>query len=110
MPASAFTANLAVSAPVTGPLDFASRFERWLLDAGLSFIDTPAEREALVVDVMKFYDAVGLALGKSSTVLGAMFPLMRPTVEGGIRRCLESFATPPAPAPAVVVVPQGATP
>jgi len=76
-----------------------------------SYIDTAEKRQAIVDDVMKVYDATGLAVGKSNALAGAMFPMLRASVAGLLLMALDFLAPkPPDPAPVVTPVTQGSAP
>ena len=96
MPSNSFAAHLAVSTPVTGPLDFGSKVEEWLLGLAQGFIDTPEKQAAIIKELMDLYDAVGLAVGRKNALAGSIFPLMRGTVQAAISLAMK-FVSPPSP-------------
>jgi len=117
MPNPSFAAHLAVSPPVTGPINFVALVEQWLQAAGGALLATPEARAAVKKTIMDVYDAVGVNVGRNSVALGALFGAFRPTVEGLVDALLNAFAPVPVPTPTPIPAPvvtspapQGSTP
>lgn len=106
MPSSSFAAHLAVSQPVTGPLNFIGIVEQWIQSLGGSLLGTPEAKALAKKTVMDVYDALTANVAKAQPMLGAIFGMFRPTVDSLVTSLLNSFAPPqPTPAPVPVVVP-----
>ena len=113
MPQNAsFAAHLAVSPPITGPINFVAVVEQWLQSAGFALLATPEAQAAVVKTVMDVYDTIAINIGRSNVALGALFGAFRPTVESVVKSLIKAFVPAPLPPPPVVAPPavQGSAP
>lgn len=109
MPLHSLAAQLAVSPPVSTPLDFFGPVATWVKSLAGALIDTADKRASVTDEVMKVYDLIAADAGRTNVALGAAFGAARSIVEGFVTGLLSWLAANPQPAPVVPVTPQGSS-